>query len=160
MWNPGSEPVRPPPFGQDKPAKVDYEARVTESAARTGARRHVFLTLAVLALALKVLIPAGFMPGPAHGAPLVLCTGHGAVAIDAADLAGKKSPANKPAPNAPCAFAGHGAAAAPPDLTPVGVAIRPPEPILAQPLATAGLTPGRGLAAPPPPSRGPPSLQI
>jgi hypothetical protein len=133
---------------------------VTESAARTGAWRHVFLTLAVLALALKVLIPPGFMPGPAHGAPLVLCTGHGPVAIDPADLAGKKSPANKPAPNAPCAFAGHGAAAPVPDLTPVGVAVLAPEPLAAASLPKDGLTPGRGLAAPPPPPRGPPSLQI
>lgn len=136
---------------------------MTRSAARTGAWCHVFLTLAVLGLALKVLIPAGFMPGPLRGAgvPLVLCTGHGAVAIDAADIAGKKSPADKHAPNAPpCAFAGHGAAATTPDLTPVGVAVRPPEPVLAAPLPMDGLTPGRGLAAPPPPPRGPPSLLI
>ena len=49
--------------------------------------RHVYLTLAMLAVALKVLIPAGFMAAPAKASELpfaiVLCTSQGMVTVDA-----------------------------------------------------------------------------
>lgn len=133
---------------------------VTFSSARTGPWRHVFLTLAVLAVALKVLIPAGFMAAPTKvaGLPLVICTGAGSLEMTPADAPGKHAPGEKPGHDMPCAFAGHGLAAPAPDLAPVDIAAFPPARALAAPALPDSPTPGRGLAAPPPPSRGPPVL--
>ena len=114
------------------------------------------MTLAFLALVMKVAAPPGFMfaaqGNGAHSAPafaLVICTGHGPL-----DLAKDKDGQTKQRADAPCAFAGH---AAPP--TPA-LGASTPRPRLAEykaPLAVfADLMPGRGLAAPPPPSQGPP----
>lgn len=136
---------------------------MTAARRRSGPWRQLFLTLAVLALALKVLVPAGFMvqaPSPAAAFPLVLCTEHGTVALDAAALPGahatKKAPAQKPAHDSPCVFAGHGAASVAPGLFSVAAVAfadyRVPPIVLRRELA-----PGRGLAAPPLPARGPPS---
>jgi len=55
-------------------------------------------------------------------------------------------------------FAGHAVGAAPPLMAliarPIALAT------LAAPVALFDLTPGRGLAAPPPPSQGPPQLTL
>jgi hypothetical protein len=117
--------------------------------------------MAMLALVLKVLVPPGFMvgSGASAGFPLVICTGHGPAAV----LAGagvdpaKKSPADRPAHDAPCAFAGHGVSAPPPDPIPQALAAFAPEPAREPVSHPRDLAPGRGLAAPPPPPRGPPS---
>lgn len=111
------------------------------------------LALGLIALALQVLVPAGYMvaDGP-QGPALVVCTGHGPL-LAASDLGHPgKAPASRP--DMPCAFAGHGALAPPataatPRLAQVSYA----------PAPAAGLwdlAPGRGLAAPPPPAQGPP----
>ena len=118
--------------------------------------RGVCLALAALALAIKVLIPQGFMVANQGGAfPLVICTGHGPAA-ERDD--GKKGPAQKYS-DAPCAFAGN---ITPP---PPSAAAIPAEPYaaVAERLAddrAADLMPGRGLAAPPPQSHAPPSVSI
>lgn len=132
----------------------------------SGVFSRVCLTLAVLAIAVKVMLPAGFMVAPgstANSLPfaLVICTGEGAmtVAPGAAlpDPDGRPSPADKTSHDNPCAFAGHGLGVAPPNLTdsaPVTfIAYRAPR---SRPLI--GLAPGRGLSAPPLPARGPPIL--
>ena len=132
---------------------------------RSAALRQVFMTLAVLALALKVLVPAGFMAAPkTNGLPfaVVLCTGEGPMVVEpggALHKAGKpgEAPGEKSAHDAPCAFAGHGAGALATGLLasePAGYAAWRAEPA-ARP---TDLAPGRGLAAPPPPTRGPPIL--
>jgi hypothetical protein len=112
------------------------------------------LALSLVALLLQILVPAGYMVStdPA-GASLVICTGKGP--LSAADLG--HQPGKPPAPHADmaCAFAGHGALAAPPTLSVMAHASVQVAPSLAQPFQD--LTPGRGLAAPPPPSQGPPS---
>lgn len=116
-------------------------------------RNAAFLALALLALAVKVAVPAGFMvaaPGAGVGFPLVICTGHGPVL---AHPAGEKGD-SKAKPDAPCAFAGQSAAAETAVAAPVGgpvywLAVAPNQ-IRTTP------TPGRGLAAPPPPSQAPP----
>lgn len=112
------------------------------------------LALSLVALLLQILVPAGFMvsAGPA-GASLVICTGKGP--LSAADLG--HQPGKAPASHADmaCAFAGHGALAGPPPLAVVARASVRLAPSLAQPFRD--LTAGRGLAAPPPPSQGPPS---
>lgn len=132
---------------------------------RFDAWRRVFMTLAVLALAVKVAIPAGFMAAPRVAQSpfaLVLCTGQGAMVLGpdgALHKAGEptKAPDGKSGHDAPCAFAGHGQGALSAALTvaaPVSfVAYR-----VAQVAEPADLAPGRGLAAPPPPNRGPPIL--
>lgn len=129
--------------------------------------RHVYLTLAMLAVALKVLIPAGFMAAPAKASELpfaiVLCTSEGMVTVDA----GKALPgdhdhdhdqghaADQDDHDGPCAFAGHGLGAPAPGAIDLGAAhsvaydLRRPE-------IRVGLAPGRGLAGPPLPARGPP----
>jgi hypothetical protein len=117
--------------------------------------RRLRLGLAVLALAavaLRVLIPSGFMVAQTRGGfPLVICTGHGPLDMSSAGdpLHGKKS-----SNDAPCAFAGH-AAASPPASFAVAAAVGLV--YLAPAMDRRGdLVPGRGLAAPPPPSQGPP----
>jgi hypothetical protein len=131
------------------------------------ARRPVFLALAALALAVKVLVPPGFMAAPAesaaNGFPLVLCTGHGALVLDAADASStdrRKAPDQKPSHDGPCTFAGHSVAAPAPALAASGV-VEFADYARAAPSATpSDLAPGRGLAAPPLPARGPPDTIV
>jgi hypothetical protein len=111
-----------------------------------------FLILALLALWMQVLVPAGFMVSTTGGDPsLVICTGHGAVDLSDRGHSGK-APQSKA--DAPCVFAGHGLGAA----TPERVRIASPAYAFAAPLAVTAeqVSPGNGLAAPPPPARGPP----
>ncbi len=133
------------------------------------------LALTVLAMAMRVVIPSGYMVASAqatHGLPqMVICTGQGAmaVAIDGAGHLVKTSPkpASKPAhsdpthsdkdrPDHPCAFSATSAAAQSANLAlslaPVRFSHSAP-----QPLASAQ-RPGLGLAAPPPWTTGPPSI--
>lgn len=114
--------------------------------------RGIALGLALMAVALKVLIPSGFMmdlsgQGPAA---LVLCTAQGMTLVDPSDTAPPKSVADNP-----CAFSGHGIGAAAVEdqssLTSTAVAYW-----WVAPSHTPGVTPGFGLAAPPLPARGPP----
>jgi hypothetical protein len=128
----------------------------------------IFMVLAALALAVKVMIPAGFMTAksPAEDLPfaLVLCTAQGAVIVQPGELAsqthdGDQGPGSGAAHDSPCAFAGHAAGAPPPNL----LDARNVE--FVSHLAPAAVqvvhfAPGRGLAAPPLPARGPPSQLI
>ncbi len=116
--------------------------------------RGALLALAALALFVKIVVPAGFMvaaPQAAGGVPLVICTGHGPLESPADHDKGGLS---KSRSDAPCAFAGH---AAPPTPA-LGVAVPASTfTAYARPVGDiSDLIPGRGLAAPPPPSQGPP----
>jgi hypothetical protein len=105
----------------------------------------------MLALAAQVLVPQGFMVARQGERPaIVICTGHGPV-LSRDDLGGHPAKAK---PDLACGFAGHGLglAATPPLLVATGVAWASPLPLA----LGADLAPGRGLAAPPPPSQGPP----
>ncbi|MFW2831059.1 hypothetical protein [Sphingomonas sp. ID0503] len=113
------------------------------------------LLLVVLALGMRVLIPAGWMPS-ADRIGIELCTSAGPVTVKMAGHAmhhGKHKPAERM--DHPCAFAGAGAVMVAP-FEPVDavvaafVAVR----LFMLPSAVAI---GRGLAAPPPPPTGPPS---
>jgi len=88
----------------------------------------------------------------AQGAALVICTGHGPLL--AAGQLGHPGKTPKSANDAPCLFAGHHAAPGP------ELAIIAPPTDFVSPLPIAKTlidqAPGRGLAAPPPPSQGPP----
>lgn len=114
--------------------------------------RGVLLALAVMALVMRVAIPQGFMlasPDAASGPQLVICTGHGPL------KAGPVAPADKSRPDTPCVFAGHGAGAAPP-TAPQAEALAFLSPAEPQRPIPGDALPGRGLAAPPPPSLAPP----
>lgn len=122
------------------------------------------MTLAALAVALKVMIPAGFMtaPDPRNGLPfaLVLCTGDGAKMVQPGEaLSGHHDKDDKSSHDTPCPFASHGAAAPPPSpFTATEVEFVAYAPVA--PARVVHLAPGRGLAAPPLPARGPPSQLI
>lgn len=127
--------------------------------ARSGAQRTrcVAATLIALALLFRFMVPPGYMidaKAPTSG--LVICTGHGPLQLGGHE--GPRGPSHK-SPDAPCAFAG----AVTPITPPLAVDVAPPQanrvdPHVASPLLD--LAPGRGLAAPPPPSRGPPQVSI
>ena len=132
----------------------------------SGPWRYVFLTLAALAVALKVAIPPGFMVAASADRPfsLVPCNGEAPPMVEARHAAHMHGDPleHAPAKNghaSPCIFAGHALGAAPPTLQTTEPAqfvsyqapARAPSPTLA---------PGRGLCGPPIPPRGPPSLAI
>ncbi len=123
---------------------------------RTERAGGLWLILAMLAVCLRILAPSGYMTTPDQPFALVICTGEGALNL-AADPA--HSDHGAPQSHAPCAFAGVGVATAPPQ--PLAV---PTPVIFAQAIETASLPaalrPGQGLAAPPPPATGPPTLSI
>ena len=116
--------------------------------------RGAAFLLALTALLINILVPPGFMTAASgQGPALVICSGHGPVSVAPDDLAGThKSPKSKP--DAPCTFAGHGVATAPALAIAAAVQVFSSVPDVAPVLAD--LTPGRGLAAPPPPSQAPP----
>lgn len=121
--------------------------------------RGVVLTLALLALALKVAIPAGYMAGPATNTlpfTIVICTAQGAVEVDPGSSPHDDGASRQ---DAPCVFSGHGLGAAPPSGD-IALAL----PVVAyhpnSPPPSCEAPPGRGLCAPPPPARGPPPLSI
>ena len=115
-------------------------------------RHPGLLILALAALWMQALVPQGFMVASASTGPaLVICTGHGP--LQGSDHSGK---APKPSSDAPCIFAAHGAVSTPPlaALLPAHA----PATAIVDSQSFVRQTPGRGLAAPPPPSRGPPEL--
>lgn len=128
-----------------------------------GIRGGALALLLVCALALRLLVPAGWMPvADAHGLHLTLCPGAGPIMPATPHvMAGMTHPGSAPhhdqaSPDHACPFAGLSLAldrpTAPPTVAPPRVA---PLPLPVRPLAVAI---GRGLAAPPPPATGPPLL--
>ena len=117
------------------------------------------MAAALLALALQLLFPAGFMvaePGQGHGLPIVICSAQGQIVADwdalaAHDAGHKKAP---PKTMAGCPFAGHAVAADPP--APAALATPVAFETAVAPSRRYAVFPGRGLAAPPPPAIGPP----
>lgn len=111
--------------------------------------------LAMLALLLQLAVPQGFMVARDAGQPvIVICTGHGPL-LAPADDRGLPAKAPKPKPSAMCAFAGHGGTPMPTRALALAEVRFEPAVAVAPPSLSA--TPGRGLAAPPPPSQGPPT---
>ncbi|HEY3888752.1 MAG TPA: hypothetical protein VGL73_09260 [Caulobacteraceae bacterium] len=121
-----------------------------------GAWRGVALTLAALVLALKIAVPPGFMIADAGApVPIAICTGHGPLMLDHGDGKSPNAPMHKT--DAPCTGAGN--------VTPLSTPLADGAAALYVWAATvpgAGpaldAAPGRGLAAPPPPSHAPPAL--
>jgi len=139
----------------------------------TSRYRGFAVVLLVCALAMRMLIPSGFMIAPgAHGATLVLCPGQGAMPIalphDMAAMAMPGHDMSKPSDkhqgdkhqekgdNLPCAFSPVGATA---NLVSVAHPVPPAAiTVIAPTLFRIFVQPGLGLAAPPPPKTGPPTL--
>ena len=114
-----------------------------------------------LALFVRLLVPAGWMPAAGQGYAIILCTDLGAATawIDEDGKVHKGNPAPTGGVDKHCAFAGFGASLTAPD--PVGGALEfAPPTNLSAPTAIASVAIGRGLAAPPPPQTGPPSLNL
>jgi len=126
--------------------------------------RTIALALLACALALRLLVPAGWMPVvDAQGLHLTLCSGSGPLEAPVAHhaMAGMAHHQHhqhhdQGMPDHPCAFAGLGLALAEPML-PVLALAQPVVRALPLPIALADAI-GRGLAAPPPPATGPPVL--
>jgi hypothetical protein len=112
----------------------------------------------VLALAVRVMIPSGWMPSAERGFALTVCTGMDTQTIwmDSKGTLHKKDPAKgKSVEHQPCAFAG-AAMASDIQVADSGAALAPFATKL--PVAESTRTSiGHGLAAPPPPAIGPPS---
>jgi hypothetical protein len=110
------------------------------------------LVLALIAVMLRAALPTGWMVAAEHGPQLVICSGHAATP----DSPAGKSDHVPQKPDQLCVFAGaHVALDAGQPLLPARFD-RIPAAAVVHPLPT--LSPGRGLAAPPPPSTGPPSF--
>jgi hypothetical protein len=119
-------------------------------------RGKVALGLLTLALLMRLIVPAGWMPTAGNGYAITLCTGAGTVSawIDADGKLHKGEPADTASDHS-CAFAGFAGALDLPATGALALPILPATAILvARPFA---VDIGRGLAAPPPPQTGPPA---
>ena len=120
--------------------------------------RNIAAALIVLALALRVIIPSGFMPSSERGFALTICTGMDTqtVWMDKSGKLHKEDPSKgKSVEHQPCAFAGAAMAA---DVLSAEFQIAMAPVALAIPVfAKREVSVGAGLAAPPPPAIGPPS---
>lgn len=127
---------------------------------RTGWRRAL-VVLSALALAMKILIPQGFMPGTSLAAPIVMCGGQGPMpmAMPMAGMAHEDSSNDGKAPHGGmdrhCDFASVGTPALAASLDGADDALTAMT-IAPVALPAPTIAPGRGMAAPPPPSHAPP----
>jgi Protein of unknown function (DUF2946) len=123
---------------------------------RTGAGARLWAAgFGLLALLVQVLVPQGFMVARAGGLPaVVICTGHGPV-LSRDDLRGSPAKAPEHKSNMVCDFAAHGGCVASPTTPMLAGSAMWSHPDSAITKAV-DLAPGRGLAAPPPPSQAPP----
>jgi hypothetical protein len=121
--------------------------------------RTFAIWFAAFALATRLAIPAGFMPASGAGYAIALCTGDGMVAawVDAnGDVHPDRQAPKGSQSDHPCAFAG---------LSSAIHAEAPSEHLEHAPVSASAprwtrpaVSIGHGLAAPPPPSTGPPLL--
>jgi len=124
-------------------------------------RRFGWLLLLVAALLARSVAPEGWMPvvNAAGGIEITVCNGTGPDDTMVLSPDGKlhhKAPGKSQSGDHVCAFAGLGVADAPPTLVALAAPILAPD--AAPALDPIDAIPGRGLAAPPPPATGPPSL--
>ncbi|MBR0551094.1 DUF2946 family protein [Stakelama marina] len=134
---------------------------------RKGMLNAALMVAALAALALNVAVPPGFMPARvADGSTrVVICTGYGPLTaeIGAASMPGMHAAADHgkhhdgSGADMRCDFAGHSAPSVPTVPVALLTTVPPAYPVF-HPLRGAGQVPGRGMPAPPPPSRAPPML--
>jgi hypothetical protein len=132
--------------------------------AMIGRFSRLAITMAMLAVMIRVLVPAGFMVAPgseAGGSRIVICSPQGAVEV-LIDSSGNrvKPPADDHGKSKvgehPCAFATVATATLTSDLVMESAAVIYAGPDSAS--SSPAQRPGLGLAAPPPPKTGPPIL--
>jgi hypothetical protein len=132
-----------------------YRKRVSLSSTPLRSFAAVFV---LMALAMRVIIPSGYMPSSERGFALTICAGMDTktVWMDKSGKLHKEDPSiGKSVEHQPCAFAGAAITADFPatafqiDMDPVALA--------APVFAKREVSIGSGLAAPPPPAIGPPS---
>jgi hypothetical protein len=111
---------------------------------------HVLLTLALIAVGVRIAAPPGFMFAPQSGLSLVICTGHGPLRLGEPHPSGPKSAKD----GGPCLFATTGAAppAAPERLVKSGEIA----PVRIAASVASDLVDTRNANAVPPPARAPP----
>jgi hypothetical protein len=108
------------------------------------------LLMALVAMSLRAAMPAGYMLSDSNGQVVVsLCNG-GSMTLDL----GKTEHGKQTHHDAPCPYAAAAHAAAPPTDA-IAIALQSAAIVAATP---RDVRPGRGLAAPPPPATGPPTL--
>ena len=121
-------------------------------------RRAIVALMAAFALLLQVFIPAAALANSNVAGAEVVCTGHGAVSP------GKPgTPVGHHHEAGGCDHCVCPAAAGPPPAAigaAAGVVVAYAEAVEQAGLGADDCVPGRGLAAPPPPSQGPPQLTI
>ncbi|GAA4767369.1 hypothetical protein GCM10023219_11240 [Stakelama sediminis] len=132
---------------------------------RTGLTRAAMLIAALTALAYTLAVPPGFMTmrGADGGVQIVLCSGHGPMTAATMAMPGMdmghhgKGDQHDKGSDMQCPFAGHAAPSMSSGPAPAPFEARiayTPWPVL----PVTGAAPGRGMSAPPPPSRAPPIL--
>jgi len=124
-------------------------------------RRFGWLLLLVAALLARSVAPEGWMPvvNAAGGIEITVCNGTGpddAMVLSPDGKLHHKVPGKNQSGDHVCAFSGLGIADAPPTLVALVAPTFASE--AAPTLDPIDAIPGRGLAAPPPPATGPPSL--
>ena len=120
--------------------------------------RNVAAILVVMALAVRVLVPAGWMPSTENAFALTMCAGadtHTVWLTKDGKLHKEDPSKGKGASHAPCAFASASAVADVP--TDAAVALSAPQTNVPS-ITRYQLRVGQGLAAPPPRATGPPIL--
>ena len=132
-----------------------YRKRVSLSSTPLRSFAAVFV---LMALAMRVIIPSGYMPSSERGFALTICAGMDTktVWMDKSGKLHKEDPSiGKSVEHQPCAFAG---AAITADFPATAFQIVMDPVALAAPVfAKREVSIGSGLAAPPPPAIGPPS---
>jgi hypothetical protein len=114
--------------------------------------------VAAVALVVQLAVPPGFMVSAIAGGPaIVICTGSGPLFVHP-EHRGQPGKTPNSKSNAICAFAGHGATPVAPSTQSFAREVF--ETFVPASGMGVDLAPGRGLAAPPPPSQGPPTLSL
>jgi hypothetical protein len=122
-------------------------------------KNRLSMLLIICALAVRLMIPAGWMPSAERSFVVTVCTGvnMSTMWIDAKGKIHKVDPAkHKSADHEPCVFAGMAMATdAPSSVAALAITPDGSDRFVT---ATIPASIGKGLAAPPPPSTGPPVL--
>jgi len=129
-------------------------ADMRESGPRGAGTRLWAVAFGILALLVQALVPQGFMVArEGDRSAIVICTGHGPL-LSSDDLRGYPAKAPEHKSSMVCDFAGHGGGLASAALPVLAVPTLWSHPDMDAP--SLEVAPGRGLAAPPPPSQAPP----